>query len=152
MQTTPRLTEHSTGTRRAEIPVKLLCVPPDAVSEVWQHVSGMVESAMRRGDCGDYDTVKDAIHEARMLLWIVWDGSAIIASVVTEIGGINGRKICTIVACGGVRLERFISLISGIEKYAADEGCSAVRIIGRHGWRRVLRDYYIRGVQLEKGL
>jgi hypothetical protein len=62
------------------------------------------------------------------------------------------RKVCVIIACGGIDMPRWLPLIEGIEKYARAEGCAAVRIVGRKGWARVLPDYRVHRVVLERKL
>jgi hypothetical protein len=145
-------TRRSTGRSALSASADLLCVPPDRVGAVWPLVAVRLERAMRRGDCGDYAAVRRAVHDGGMLLWLAWDGTAIIAAAVTELARLNGRKICTIVACGGEGWPRFGALIAGLEKFARAEGCEAVRIVGRKGWARVLPDYAIKRIILEKAL
>ena len=45
----------------------------------------------------------------------------------------NGRRLCTIVACGGYDWHRFGHLIEKLETYARDEACQAIEIRGRPG-------------------
>jgi hypothetical protein len=68
---------------------------------------------------------------------------------VTELLATEWRKVCCVVACGGEGLD-WPLLIKPLEQFAKHEGCSAVRIMGREGWQRVLKDYRRRRVVLEK--
>ena len=34
-----------------------------------------------------------------------------------------------------------VRVLAELERWARDQGCRAIRIYGRRGWRRVLRDY-----------
>lgn len=46
----------------------------------------------------------------------------------------------------------WLPLLDGIEAYARGAGCSAVRIMGRKGWARVLASYKAKRIILEKDL
>src|SRR5262249_1851697 len=127
--------------------------------------------AMLRGDLSRFDAVETSVLAGRMLLWIAWDGARIKAAAVTELNGLNDRRICTIVACGApsrkdrrerpdasgrwrpsscARRGQWLSLRSGLEAYAAAEGCGAMRVLGRRGWAKLLPDYKVNQVILEK--
>ena len=92
------------------------------------------------------------LHSGLALLWLAWDGERIEAAAVTQLDVANGQKFCTIVACGGRGLKDWRSLISALERFARDEGCVSVRINGRRGWARVLPDYRLHSIVLEKEL
>lgn len=120
--------------------------------EVWPLVAPMITAAMRRGGVGDAHPVHDDLMSGRAQLWFAWDGQGIVAAAVTELGEAAGRKICTIVACGGHGREGWLHLIGGLEAFARAEGCMATRIIGRRGWQRVLEGYRPKAVILERTL
>lgn len=106
---------------------------------------------MERGG-GEYSGVEESVFDGLSQLWIVWDGARIIAAAITSLGIINGEKICTIVACGGDDFQCFGHFIDDIEKFAKAEGCAAVRINGRLGWKRALTGYDLQSVVLRKEL
>lgn len=130
---------------------RLLCIPPTEVSKVWPHVRQYIEEAALRGG-GDFYDIKHGVLNGPDLLWLAWDGDKIIAAAITRLGTLNNRKICTIAACGGEGWQRFGHMIEDLENFAIGEGCNAVRIEGRAGWSRVLKDYDVRSVVLEKEL
>lgn len=138
---------------RSTMPSKarLVCVDPARVNEFWPFVRGMIHRAVARGG-GDIQQVEHDVLNGPDLLWIAWDGERLIAAAVTSLGTINGKKICTIVACGGSQWPEFGHLIEGLEAYAKNEGCVAMRIYGRIGWQRLLKGYGVRSVVLEKGI
>jgi hypothetical protein len=130
----------------------LVCVDPARVREVWPHVAARIAQAMRRGRMGDVADVERRLRSGAALLWLVWDGEQVLAATVTELAGASGEKVCTIVACGGKGLARFRHLIGDLERWAAREGCTRMRICGRKGWARVLPDYRVACVIIEKAL
>ena len=77
---------------------------------------------------------------------------AIDAVASTRLQHTDAGKICVITACAGHNMSRWLPLISGIENYARDEGCSCVRIFGRKGWLRVLEGYRAKHIVLDKAL
>jgi hypothetical protein len=128
---------------------ELICIDPKRVHEFWPFVKVLIHRAVTRGG-GDFNQVKHDVLCGLDLLWIAYDGERIIASAITSLGTLNGKKTCTIVACGGAGWKRFGHLIEGIENYATGESCTAMRIYGRTGWQRLLKDYGVRRVVLEK--
>jgi hypothetical protein len=135
----------------AGVPV-LVCVDPARVHEVWPHVASLIAQAMRRGQMGEAADVERNLRSGAALLWLVWDGEAVLAATVTELAVVGGEKHCIIVACGGNGFARFGHLIGGLERYASAEGCGRMRICGRRGWARVLPGYRIERVIIEKAL
>ncbi len=131
---------------------KLVCVDPERTYEVWPHVERFIKPAMvRTGEMFVSDIVR-ALAARRFLLWLAWDGKELCGAVVTELAEtINGR-VCVIVAMGGKDRKRWLHLLEQLEEYALLEGCRAMRLYGRKGWKRVLRDYRETRVVMEKEL
>ena len=129
----------------------LFCVPPDDARKFWPHVRKFILDAMVRGG-GECCNVETDLFDGVSQLWIVWDGTKIIAAAITSLGIVNNEKTCTIVACGGDDLSCFGHFINDLEQFAKAEGCAAVRINGRLGWKRALNGYDLQSVVLRKGL
>jgi hypothetical protein len=128
---------------------ELVCIDPSRVREFWPHVEKLIKRAVIRGG-GDFADIRRGVLNGPDLLWLAWDGDTVMAAATTRLGTIGDRKICTIAACGGTGWKRFGHMIEGLENFAIGEGCAAVRIEGRAGWSRVLKDYDVRSVVLEK--
>jgi hypothetical protein len=107
---------------------------------------------MERGDLGTFDEVEDAVTSGQALLWLVWKEPEILGAAVTQVVATQKSRICIIVACGGENLRLWLPLVTKIESYAREEGCDAVRILGRKGWMRVLKGYSAPAVILERRL
>jgi hypothetical protein len=131
---------------------RLVCVPSDRAAAVWPHVRALIHAAMKRGDLSSFRPVEAAVLAGDALLWLAWDGTRIQAAAVTELHATEWRKVCVLVACGGAGVNRWIALLDGIEAYARAAGCAAVRIMGRKGWMRLLGDYRVKRIVLEKDL
>lgn len=109
---------------------------------------------MERGDLGTFADVEGDVLSGGALLWLVWEDPVVLGAAVTQISQAETSKYCMIVACGGECAMSWIPLISKIETYARNEGCELMRILGRKGWVRVLKDkgYAESRVVLEKRL
>lgn len=131
---------------------RLVCVNPADIKTVWPKVKPMIFLAMKRGDFGAFTPIEDDLFSGDALLWLAHDGKEIVAACISQISETEWRKVCTIVACAGTNMNRWLGLLEQIEAYAKAEGCSASRIIGRDGWSAVLPAYRHHRVILEKDL
>ena len=129
---------------------ELLCVRPEYLKTIWPKVRPLILTAMKRADFGAFAPVEDDVLNGDALLWIAHDGKEIPAACVSQITETEWRKVCTIVACGGNDMSRWLGLLEQIESYAKAEGCSASRIVGRDGWGAVLPSYRPRRVVFER--
>jgi hypothetical protein len=93
-----------------------------------------------------------ALVERRMLLWLAWDGTEIVGACVTELSKTTRGLVCIIVAMGGNDRKRWLHFTKQLEDFARAEQCVAMRLYGRKGWKRVLRDYRETRIILEKEL
>lgn len=128
------------------------CVDPKEIRKVWPRVAHLIRAAVMRTGLSDFQVVEDSILDGDALLWVACDGPKIEAAASTILERSNDRLACVVVACGGENMERWVSLLSKIETYAKQEGCTCTRIIGRRGWLRVLKDYSAAHVILEKAI
>ena len=116
------------------------------VGRVWFRVRGLIAAALERGT-GEttIEEVEEALASGLMLLWLGVDDIEIVSAGITQLSD----NVCTLVAYGGRREDH---LLQTIENYARDEGCKKLRVIGREGWRRVLKDYRLSHIVLEKAI
>lgn len=123
-----------------------ICVDPQDVGKIWFRVRGMIVAALLRGSNETpIEEVERELACGLMLLWLGVDGPEIVSAGITQLSG----GVCTLVAYGGRREDH---LMETIENYARDEGCKKVRVIGREGWKRVLKQYRQPYIVLEKAI
>lgn len=127
--------------------VDLVCVDPKEVSQIWTYAGPMIRVAIERTDLSDFADVEKAVLAGEQLLWLAVS-DRIEAAATTHLS----RNVCTLTACAGHERSRWMSLLAVIEKYAREEGCRAMRLYGRRGWERVLRDYRVEHIVMEKPL
>ena len=132
--------------------VKLACVDPAMVGQIWPLARDLIRSASLKTGRGSFERVEAEVLAGKQLLWLALDGCEIEAAITTQLVNENGRKLCVLAACGGKNRERWLPLLDGLEEFARKEGCAEMRIYGRKGWARVLRSYRVRAVILGKGL
>jgi hypothetical protein len=135
---------------------ELVCVDPKRVHEIWPHVAPMLRRATLRTGLSAFAKIEREILHGGALLWIAVSGEggrlAIEAAASTSLQQTDAGKACVITACAGTAIARWLALISTIEAYAKDEGCTCVRIFGRKGWLRALEGYRAKHVVLDKDL
>jgi hypothetical protein len=125
-----------------------VCVDPAKIAQVWPHFSHLIRKAVDKIGIMSFEALENDVLGGRGLLWLAYDGEVVHAAAVTQLVG----GICEIVACGGSNLPEVLPLIEDLESFARDEKCTGMRIIGRKGWLRVLKDYKTKAVILERPL
>jgi hypothetical protein len=129
---------------------ELVCVPPSLVGDFWPLVAPLIAQAMRRGAMGTFADVEASVRDGSALLWLACRNEQILAAAVTQLTRSNDRKVCTVLALGGSERPKWLPLREQLEAYARAEGCTAMRVCGRTGWARLLPDYRVRRIVLEK--
>ena len=114
--------------------------------QIWPYAGPMIRTAIDRTGLSDFADIEKDVLAGDQLLWLAVSDH-IEAAATTHLS----RGVCTVTACSGHQMERWLPLFSRIEKYAKDEGCK-MRIYGRPGWQRVLDGYKVEHVVLEKDL
>ena len=130
----------------------LHCVPPQFAREIWPMVKEQLFAAVRRTDLSHTVDIERDVLEGDGLLWLVCDGRTIEAAGVTLLVRTDRHLVCLITALGGENMESWFHLFSEVEDWARAEGAALIRIMGRPGWGRVLKNYHVSNVVLERAL
>lgn len=125
-----------------------VCVDPDLIETFWPYYRDWVKRAIDKVGLADLKLLEQNLMEGKSLLWLAYDGREVHAVATTDLYADH----CTISACSGQHLKHFLPLIKDLERYARKEGKKSIRVEGRRGWERVLKDYRRRAVVLEKVL
>lgn len=126
--------------------VDLACVNPADVAKIWPLAKDLIRAAIKRTELSDFADIEIEVLAGSQLLWLAISDH-VEAAATTHLS----RGVCTVTACSGHQMERWLPLFARIEKYAKDEGCK-MRIYGRPGWQKVLDGYHVEHVVLEKTL
>ncbi|KRR21911.1 hypothetical protein CQ13_07700 [Bradyrhizobium retamae] len=128
------------------------CIPPQLAREIWPQVREKLYAAVRRTDLSHtVDIARDVLH-GDGVLWLACDGQEIEAAAVTLLTRTDRHLVCLITALGGSNMESWLPLLSEVEDWARSEGAALVRVMGRPGWVRVLKNYHVSNVVLERAL
>lgn len=136
MPITGRRTAHSGGLQL----VKAICIPCESIADVWPHVEAMLRLAVHRTGLNTEADVRRSILDGSALLWVAWDGKVIKGVAVTEINETASGRVCLIGYVSGKNLPEWFHLKDAIFEYARSEKCAKMRIIGRKGWLRRLKN------------
>ena len=124
----------------------------DEVAALWARVEPMIARGL-----GPQETtakVLDRLLLKTAQLWTVMEGTEIKAVVVTEMCILNdGSKVCNVWAAAGLGINLWLGYMTTIEAWAKENGCRAVVVDrARIGWKRLMKDYTVTHVTLEKGI
>jgi len=130
----------------------LHCIPPQLAREIWPLVRDKLYSAVRRTDLSHtVDIERDVLH-GDGVLWVICADGEIQAAGVARLERTDKHLVCLITALGGSNMDSWFSLFSEVEAWAKAEGAALIRIMGRPGWARVLKNYHVSNVVLERAL
>jgi len=129
----------------------LVCVDPERVRDCWPHVAPLLRAAVTRTGLDRFDEIERDVLSGRGLLWLAWS-DRVEAAATTILTETDAGRVCVLTACGGRDMKRWLPLLEIIEAYAKAEGCDRLRVFGRKGWQRMLENYCVTNIILERSL
>lgn len=123
----------------------LVLIPAAHAETVWPLAEPHLKRAMRFAD-GEFtlDEAQEAVRQGRFQLWLAWDapqGRALGAGV-TEIFDYPRKRVCFLVLwASDAPRAAWLDGLDAVERWAKEQGCAAMRLLGRKGWARVLDGY-----------
>jgi len=131
---------------------EIFLIPPKAVPQFWGLAHDYIAEAIAKVP-SEYteEMLLDACFTGNSQLWLVWsDECGCECAVITCV--LAHCRTCIIQACGGRKREHWLGCLDDIERWAKSQGCQRMRLFGRRGWRRVLPDYRVTRVIMDKEL
>lgn len=119
---------------------------------VWPAVREKLRAAYLKNDLSHTEALERDVLSGKGVLWLASTNSKIEAAAVTVLTRTDRNLVCVITACGGGSMRRWLHMLSAIEEWAKSEGAAKVRIFGRKGWVRMLENYRVSSVVLERQL
>ena len=119
--------------------------------QIWPQARGLIRAAIEQTDLSDFEDIEKQILSGDQLLWLAIS-DRVEAAATTHLIKTRGKPVLVVTAVSGSQRERWLPLRHRIENYAKAEGCSCVRLYGRKGWERELKDYRVEHVIMEKRL
>lgn len=132
--------------------IALHLIEADKAEAIYPYIKQWVEPAVATSN-GKFATedVLRAIMSGAMQLWVIADERPM-AIVISEIAIFPRMKVCRLICCTGEHREKWIHFLADIENWARHMGCEQMLCIARKGWARLLTDYKLTHVELEKAL
>lgn len=128
-------------------------IPAHLVDEVWDDVRPWISEACKtsRGKFDEND-IRIGLLERDDQLWI-WNTPTAFAVSVSRLSNYPKQRVCQLrIVTGRNRDEWYRASLETIEAWAKANGCHAMELCARPGWSRLLRDYEMTHVYLEKQL
>lgn len=112
------------------------------LDKVWHMAAPLIEQALVYAD-GKYnlESIYKAISERNKQLWVATYDHDLIAVCVTEITIYPCKKVLTVFASAGIRMDSWLDFLQPIMAWGKSQGCEAAEIYGRKGWERILAKY-----------
>ena len=131
--------------------IKIVCVPPDRLPDVWHLVGGM----LLRAQLASSTTADDAIDKVVMGIRAIADGTAqlwmvtaenpprVVSAWVTQIHqDEDGDRTVGIYVMSGMNARKWMQEVSAaMAEFAKAEKCRAVVFWGRKAWGRLLPEF-----------
>lgn len=130
-------------------------IPADRVMDFWAMAEPFLWRAILLTD-GDetLTSVRNDLRNGDRGLWMAFDSPtmerALMAVTTRLVTFGSGRVKCEIAHIGGDDMARWLGFLPVIERWAREQGCVGMRIMGRRGWERALADYKMTMVVLER--
>lgn len=128
-------------------------IPAHLIDEVWDGVRPWIAEACKtsRGKFDEND-IRIGLLERDDQLWI-WNTPTAFAVVVSRLSNYPKKRVCQLrIVTGRNRDEWYRAGLKTIEAWAKANGCHAMELCARPGWARLLTDYEMTHVYLEKQL
>jgi hypothetical protein len=112
---------------------------------VWPIAKVFVKAALDRVP-SDYtvDYVYRKLKAGRSMMSVAFKHSKLVMVLTTEICSMledAGTRVCVITSFSAENLDDVEQYLPILERYAKMENCKLIRLYGRHGWLRRLRDH-----------
>jgi hypothetical protein len=121
------------------------------IDKYWPQAAPFIRAGLGEGEILEH--VHLNLVTCKNQLWAAFRDGEMIAACVTELVTIGGRDVCNVRAIGGTGLHDWLPYLSTIEAWARANGRSHMRFPEvRKGWAKILKDYRVRKVTLEKEL
>ena len=111
----------------------------ESVQIVWPFVRDCAKKACEKVGVSKFEDLERNTLNGTDMAWLVREGQGIYGFVTIT----RCDNAFEIVQCIGTGIYRFLPLIGTLEQFARDNGATLMRLYGRKGWRRVLKDYHV---------
>lgn len=132
--------------------VKLSVVAREDVDGIWFLAEPHLLKSYRRSDQNIPVTLRDDLHSGARQLWLLTQDVTILAAGVTSMHAMRSGLALKIEHLGGGSMQAWLPTLRELEAYARSQGCTKLTWEGRAGWTRLIPDYRVTAVVMEKRL
>lgn len=121
--------------------MKVTLIPPDKLDSILGSVSKYIENAIEYSNNEvTIDSIVKELYTGYKQLWVISDDRfKIVGACVTELSNYPNKRVVRIILLGGTGLDSWAKLVSDtIGSWGKGFGATAIEVIGRKGWIRVL--------------
>lgn len=123
------------------------------IDRVWPAVAHDIEESAKtsRGKFVAED-IYNELKGKTCQLW-VWESATARGVFITQIHNYKRNRVCWIRIATGHNYQEWIAeVMQTIEAWAKENGCEAMELLARPGWTKILKDYEMTHIYLEKAL
>lgn len=125
----------------------LVPVPAPDLEQWWPKVELEIARAVKRGGRYSGQSVKDAILDRRMQLWLAVEDGQVICVCVTEILTYPLCRVASVFITVGRDYHKWAHYMLGLSEWAKANGCARMEAWARPGWFRILKNI-IKGLRM----
>ena len=115
---------------------------PEDVAYVWEEVVPLLARVAphTEGEMEPDDYIEPLTH-GDMQLWVVVENKRINAALVTQIIPYPQKRILRLISLAGDNFQDIKDFLEMVEVFALKNGCTALEMWGRKGWKKLLSDW-----------
>ena len=134
--------------------IDLTYIPKKHLNDVWPLASPLIiEGAKVEDNHYTVDGLKEVLDSEMWQLWIVWDGSDVLCTLMTEVYiDMRGEKVGSIRFISGKNRKEWLGLIDELELQMEKIGVRRLEMLARKGWAKEFPDYKMTRIFLTKDL
>ena len=115
---------------------------PEDVPYVWDEVVPLLAKVVphTEGELEPDDYIEPLTH-GDMQLWVVVENKRVNAALVTQIIPYPQKRILRLISLAGDNFQDIKDFLEMVEVFALKNGCTALEMWGRKGWKKLLSDW-----------
>ena len=115
---------------------------PEDVAYVWEEVVPLLARVAphTEGEMEPDDYIEPLTH-GDMQLWVVVENKRVNAALVTQIIPYPQKRILRLISLAGDNFQEIKDFLEMVEAFALKNGCTALEMWGRKGWKKLLSDW-----------
>lgn len=123
--------------------VEVIAIPVELIDNAWATIAPMYQKGIDEGsEEYDIDDLYYMIREGEVLPLVVLLEGRIIAAIGLKLDVYPIKRVLTILIAGGTQMDEWLAeVMAVIKRLATEQQADSIRISGRRGWVKALRDY-----------